>query len=39
MGSITPERLSTPVIGNTYPTDHECNHSPVEYVLVPDGSI
>jgi hypothetical protein len=25
MGSITPEPLSTPVIADTYPTDHECN--------------
>lgn len=37
MGSITPERLSTPVIADTYPTNHECNHWPVEYVFVPDG--
>jgi hypothetical protein len=37
MGSITPERLSTLVIADTYPTDQECNHSAVERVFVPDG--
>ena len=37
MGSITPERLLTPVIADTYPTNHECSHWPVEYVFVPDG--